>query len=156
MSCDICSYKASSKGELMGHQAGVRHQENARTKAALEAAGSDWKVHQPTPPDPPAHSLVDDPTWDCEELWGHENGYHEGFGNIWGQPPPLMALPVLPPMPTWIPAEDGCLPDPIPWEAQSERSPSHPVHCAACSTWLPTVTILKYYHRWGHRRRRGF
>lgn len=159
LSCDICSFEASSKSELLGHQAGVRHQENARTKAALEAAGSDWKVHKPTPPDPPAHSVVDDPSWDCEEFWGQENGYHGGFGNIWGQPPPpLMALPVPPPMPTWIPAEDKCVPDPIPWEAQSERSPSHPVHCAACKTWLPTITILKYYHRWGscRRRRRGF
>ena len=40
------------------------------------------------------------------------------------------------------------MPDPIPWEAQTERSPSHPVHCAVCNTWLPTVTILKFYHRW--------
>ena len=154
LSCDICSYRASSKSELLGHQAGVRHQENSRTKAALEAAGSEWKVHQPTPPDPPAHSLVDHPSWDCDD-----NGYNGGFGNsCWGQPPPLMALSVpLPPMPTWVPAEDGsCLPDPIPWEAQPERSPSHPVHCAVCNTWLPTVPILKYYHRWGFRRRRGF
>ena len=149
-SCDICSFKASSKSELLGHQAGVRHQENVRTKVAVEAAGIEWKVHHPTPPDPPAHSVVDDPSWSHEEHWGHDfsNGY--GGENGLGQPLPLMALPVPPPIiPTWIPSEeDGCVPDPIPWEAQTERSPSHPVHCAVCNTWLPTVTILKFYHRW--------
>ena len=151
ISCDICSFKASSDSELLGHKAGVRHQENSRTKAASEAAGFDWKVHHATQPDPPAYSVVGNSSWNCGEPWSHDPGYGGGPSrDHWDQPPPLMAMPVPPPMmPSWEPErEEPCLPDPIPWEAQGERSPSHPVHCAACRTWLPSVTILKYYHRW--------
>jgi len=121
ISCDICSYKASSDSELLGHQAGVRHQENARTKAALEAAGFDWKVHHATQPDPPVYSVVGNSSWSCGETWSHDPGYGgKPRRDHWDQPPPLMAMPVPPPMmPPWEPdREEPCLPDPIPWEAK--------------------------------------
>ena len=40
---------------------------------------------------------------------------------------------------------------PVPLTADnisSVRTKTHPIHCPFCKVWFPTITVLKYYHRY--------
>ena len=60
-----------------------------------------------------------------------------------------------------IPVEDnGHPPEPEPYipvpltadSISSVRTKSHSIHCPYCKVWFPSITILKYYHRYEYVR----
>ena len=126
--CGTCNYRAASEAGLLSHQAGIRHRENEQCRLAVEAGGGEWKPHCPAPPPPPRYSVQWLPP------------------APWQRPPPWLGGG--PPPPPWQrPEAAWCSPLPIPWDPAESQTQDHPLHCAVCNTWLPTVTILKHYHR---------
>jgi len=45
-----------------------------------------------------------------------------------------------------IPEEESFLPDPLPENPTSFKTSTNPFHCPFCKVWVPTITMLKYYH----------
>jgi len=43
--------------------------------------------------------------------------------------------------------EEDFLPEPLPENPSSVRTKANPFHCPFCKVWIPTVTLLKFYHR---------
>ena len=44
--------------------------------------------------------------------------------------------------------EEDFLPEPLPENPSSVRTKANPFHCPFCKVWIPTVTLLKFYHRY--------
>ena len=212
--CDTCSFSVASHIELKTHQAGIRHLENERTRAAVEAVGGTWACHQPAPLDPPKYSVQDPGNgWS-----GHSIGMgHHMMGPMGGHPMMMgpMAPPLMMPGPMMmggpvmgdpatvlaerrryagvdleslecqvcgvkftdksqldvhveladhldkakdIPVDEDNLPPPAPEpykpvpvtadSVSSVRTKAHSIHCPFCKVWFPSITVLKYYHRY--------
>ena len=43
--------------------------------------------------------------------------------------------------------EEDVLPEPLPENPSTMRTKSNPFHCPFCQMWVPTITLLKFYHR---------
>jgi len=43
--------------------------------------------------------------------------------------------------------EDDFLPEPLPENPSLVKTKSNPFHCPFCKIWVPTVTLLRFYHR---------
>ena len=122
--CDTCDFRASSASSLLSHEAGVRHQENERTRTAVEASGGEWKAHTPQPPDPPRHSVEWQPVW--EGGWGAARG-------AGGWPPPG----------PWLgPGQVQEVPPPLPWDPVLTQTPGHPFHCGVCRSLLSLQIMI--------------
>ena len=94
--CDTCSFSVASHIELKTHQAGIRHLENERTRAAVEAVGGTWACHQPAPLDPPKYSVQDPGNgWSGHSIGMGQMGHHM-MGPMGGHP--MMMGPMAPPL----------------------------------------------------------
>jgi len=43
--------------------------------------------------------------------------------------------------------EEDFLPEPLPENPSSSKTKSNPFHCPFCEVWVPTITLLRFYHR---------
>ena len=44
--------------------------------------------------------------------------------------------------------EEDFLPEPLPENPSSSKTKSNPFHCPFCEVWVPTITLLRFYHRY--------